>query len=212
MTQGAVKTTGKRSRAVSAKKKAILGAALDTFSQFGFHGTRLEQIAELAGVSKTNLLYYFPSKEALYIAVLRQILDIWLAPLKAFRKDFSPLAAIKEYIRLKLEVSRDYPQASRLFCMEMLAGAPLLMDELTGDLKALIDEKSALIAGWVKSGKLAPIDPQHLIFMIWASTQHYADFAPQVEAVTGATLRDEVFFNQTVENVQRIIIEGIRPR
>lgn len=212
MTQGAVKTTGKRSRAVSAKKKAILGAALDTFSQFGFHGTRLEQIAELAGVSKTNLLYYFPSKEALYIAVLRQILDIWLAPLKAFREDFFPLAAIKEYIRLKLEVSRDYPQASRLFCMEMLAGAPLLMDELTGDLKALIDEKSALIAGWVKSGKLAPIDPQHLIFMIWASTQHYADFAPQVEAVTGATLRDEVFFNQTVENVQRIIIEGIRPR
>ena len=69
MTQGAVKTTGKRSRAVSAKKKAILSAALDTFSQFGFHGTRLEQIAELAGVSKTNLLYYFPSKEALYIAV-----------------------------------------------------------------------------------------------------------------------------------------------
>ena len=180
MTQGAVKTTGKRSRAVSAKKKAILSAALDTFSQFGFHGTRLEQIAELAGVSKTNLLYYFPSKEALYIAVLRQILDIWLAPLKAFREDFAPLAAIKEYIRLKLEVSRDYPQASRLFCMEMLAGAPLLMDELTGDLKALIDEKSALIAGWVKSGKLAPIDPQHLIFMIWASTQHYADFAPMV--------------------------------
>lgn len=125
MTQGAVKTTGKRSRVVSAKKKAILSAALDTFSQFGFHGTRLEQIAELAGVSKTNLLYYFPSKEALYIAVLRQILDIWLAPLKAFREDFAPLAAIKEYIRLKLEVSRDYPQASRLFCMEMLAGAPL---------------------------------------------------------------------------------------
>ncbi len=82
---------------------------------------------------------------------------------KSVSRRFRPLAAIKEYIRLKLEVSRDYPQASRLFCMEMLAGAPLLMDELTGDLKALIDEKSALIAGWVKSGKLAPIDPQHLI-------------------------------------------------
>lgn len=209
MTQGAVKTTGKRSHVVSAKKKAILSAALDTFSQFGFHGTRLEQIAELAGVSKTNLLYYFPSKEALYIAVLRQILDIWLALLKAFREDFAPLVVIKEYIRLKLEVSRDYPQASRLFCMEMLAGVPLLMDELMGDLKALIDEKSALIAGWVKSGKLVLIDPQHLIFMIWASTQHYADFAPQVEVVTGVMLRDEVFFNQMVENVQWIIIEGI---
>lgn len=212
MVQHAGKKTGKRSQAVSAKREAILTAALNAFSQYGFHGTRIEQIAEQAGVSKTNLLYYYPSKEALYVAVLRQILDIWLAPLKAFREDFAPLAAIEEYIRLKLEVSRDYPQASRLFCMEMLAGAPLLLNELTGDLKTLIDEKSALIAGWVKSGKLAPIDPQHLIFMIWASTQHYADFAPQVEAVTGATLRDETFFNQTVENVQRMIIEGIRVR
>ncbi|HAT7523956.1 TPA: HTH-type transcriptional regulator RutR [Citrobacter koseri] len=211
MVQRAEKKTGKRSQAVSAKRQAILTAALNTFSQYGIHGSRLEQVAEQAGVSKTNLLYY-PSKEALYVAVLRQILDIWLAPLKAFREDFAPLVAIKEYIRLKLEVSRDYPQASRLFCMEMLAGAPLLMEELTGDLKALIDEKSALIAGWVNSGKLAPVDPHHLIFMIWASTQHYADFAPQVEAVTGATLRDEAFFNQTVESVQRMIIEGIRVR
>ena len=95
--------------------------------------------------------------------VLRQILDIWLAPLKALGEDFC-LAGGDQSIRLKLEVSpRLSAGASRLFCMEMLAGAPLLMDELTGDLKALIDEKSALIAGWVKSGKLAPIDPQHLI-------------------------------------------------
>ena len=208
MAQDAVKKSGKRSQAVSAKKQAILTAALNTFSQYGIHGTRLEQVAEQAGVSKTNLLYYFPSKEALYVAVMQQILDIWLAPLKAFREDLAPLVAIKEYIRLKLEVSRD----SKLFCLEMLQGAPLVMDELTGDLKALVADKSAIIAAWVHAGKLAPIDPHHLIFMIWATTQHYADFATQVEAVTGKTLRDETFFQQTVENVQRIIIDGIRVR
>ena len=212
MAQGAVKKTGKRVQAVNAKKEAILAAALDAFSQFGIHGTRLEQVADLAGVSKTNLLYYYPSKEALYVAVLQQILTIWLAPLRAFREDISPLVAIREYIRLKLEVSRDYPQASRLFCLEMLQGAPLLMGELTGDLKTLVDEKSAIVSGWVQSGKLAPVDPQHLIFMIWATTQHYADFATQIEAVTGGTLRDETFFQQTVDNVQRMIIEGIRVR
>ena len=212
MAQGGVKKIGKRSQAVSAKKEAILAAALDAFSQFGIHGTRLEQVAELAGVSKTNLLYYYPSKEALYVAVMQQILDIWLAPLKAFREDLAPLVAIKEYIRLKLEVSRDYPQASKLFCLEMLQGAPLVMDELTGDLKALVADKSAIIAAWVHAGKLAPIDPHHLIFMIWASTQHYADFAAQVEAVTGKTLQDEAFFQSTLENVQRMIIEGIRVR
>ena len=212
MAQDAVKKSGKRSQAVNAKKQAILTAALNTFSQYGIHGTRLEQVAEQAGVSKTNLLYYFPSKEALYVAVMQQILDIWLAPLKAFREDLAPLVAIKEYIRLKLEVSRDYPQASKLFCLEMLQGAPLVMDELTGDLKTLVADKSAIIAAWVNAGKLAPIDPHHLIFMIWATTQHYADFATQVEAVTGKTLRDEAFFQQTVETVQRSIIDGIRGR
>jgi YcdC-like protein, C-terminal region. len=143
---------------------------------------------------------------------MRQILAIWLAPLKAFREDLAPLVAIREYIRLKLEVSRDYPQASRLFCLEMLQGAPLLMNELTGDLKALVEAKSAIIAAWVNAGKLAPVDPHHLIFMIWATTQHYADFATQVEAVTGATLQDEAFFQRTVDNVQQMIIEGIRVR
>ena len=212
MAQGAVKTGGKRSQAVSAKKQAILSAALETFSQFGIHGTRLEQVAELAGVSKTNLLYYFPSKEALYVSVLQQILDIWLAPLKAFREELTPLVAIQQYIRLKLEVSRDYPQASRLFCLEMLQGAPLLKTVLSGDMKSLVDEKSAIIAGWVATGRLAPVDPHHLIFMIWAATQHYADFSAQVEAVTGKSLKDDDFFHSTVDNVQRMIIEGIRVR
>lgn len=212
MVQRAVIAGTKRGAATAAKRQAILDAALCFFSQFGIHGTSIERVAERAGISKTNLLYYYPSKEALYVAVLKQILDIWLAPLKAFRTDLQPLAAIGEYIRLKLEVSRDYPQASRLFCLEMLQGAPLLMAELTGDLKALIDEKTAIIDDWVKRGQLGAVDAHSLIFMIWATTQHYADFATQVEAVTGATLQDEAFFSRTVENVQRMIIEGIRVR
>ena len=212
MAQGAVKKNGKRSQAVSAKKEAILAAALEAFSQFGIHGTRLEQVAERAGVSKTNLLYYYPSKEALYVAVLQQILSIWLAPLKAFREDISPLVAIREYIRLKLEVSRDHPQASKLFCLEMLQGAPLLMGELTGDLKALVDEKSAIVSGWIDRGKLAPVDPQHLIFMIWATTQHYADFAAQIAVLTGRSLDDEEFYATTRDTVLRVVLAGVLPR
>ena len=211
MTQGK-KPAGKRSQAVAAKRDAILQAGLSQFSKYGVHGATLEHIAEGAGVSKTNLLYYFPSKDALYIAVLKQILAIWLAPLRAFRSDLEPLTAIGEYIRLKMAVSRDYPEASRLFCMEMLQGAPLLKGELAGDLKQLVDDKAAIIERWIDEGRLAGVQPQHLIFMLWATTQHYADFATQVEAVTGQTLSDPAFFDQTVDNVQRMIIEGIRVR
>lgn len=202
----------RRARAVAAKRAAILEAALTLFSQFGIHGTSLDKVAELADVSKTNLLYYFSSKEVLYVAVLKEILDVWLAPLRALHHEQDPLSAIRRYIRLKLEVSRDHPQASRLFCLEMLQGAPLLKDELAGDLKKLVDEKAAIIEQWVAEGRLAGVQPQHLIFMLWATTQHYADFATQVEAVTGQTLSDAQFFEQTLENVQHMIIEGIRVR
>ncbi|MBP1129064.1 MULTISPECIES: HTH-type transcriptional regulator RutR [Serratia] len=208
----AAKSPTRRSRAVAAKRSTIMDAALEFFSLYGIHGTSLDQVAERADVSKTNLLYYFPSKEELYVAVLKGILEVWLAPLKALRADQEPLQAIGEYIRLKLEVSRHHPQASRLFCLEMIQGAPLLKQELQGGLKALVDEKSAMIERWIAEGHIAAVDPHHLIFMLWATTQHYADFWVQVEAVTGKTLEDEAFFLQTVENVQRVIIDGIRPR
>jgi TetR/AcrR family transcriptional regulator len=202
----------RRSRAVAAKRSTIMDAALEFFSLYGIHGTSLDQVAERADVSKTNLLYYFPSKEELYVAVLKGILEVWLAPLKALRADQEPLQAIRDYIRLKLDVSRHHPQASRLFCLEMIQGAPLLKRELQGGLKALVDEKSAIIERWVAEGHIAAVEPHHLIFMLWATTQHYADFWVQVEAVTGKTLADDAFFQQTVENVQRVIIDGIRPR
>jgi TetR/AcrR family transcriptional regulator len=94
----------------------------------------------------------------------------------------------------------------------MLQGAPLLKGELAGDLKQLMDDKTAIIQRWIAEGRLAGIQPQHLIFMLWATTQHYADFASQVEAITGNRLTNPLFFEETVENVQRIIIEGIRVR
>lgn len=125
------KKTGKRSQAVSAKRRHLNRGIKYLLPIWGSTArARSRWQSRRACQNQSTLL--LPVKEVLYIAVLRQILDIWLAPLKAFREDFAPLVAIKEYIRLKLEVSRDYPQASRLFCMEMLAGAPLLMAELEG--------------------------------------------------------------------------------
>nr|WP_277756225.1 HTH-type transcriptional regulator RutR [Rosenbergiella epipactidis] len=199
----------RRSRAANQKRRTILSAALPLFSQFGLHGTSLERVAESADVSKTNLLYYFPSKEALYIALLEDLLEVWLAPLKAFSAQQDAITAIEHYILLKLTVSRDHPQASKLFCLEMLQGAPLLTHTLNTALKQLVDEKSAIIQGWIDAGQLAPIDPLHLLFTLWATTQHYADFGVQVAAISGKSLDDPAFFLQTFDNVKRILIRGI---
>lgn len=197
---------------VSSKRAAVLAAALGLFSRFGLHGTSVDQVAARAGVSKSNLLYYFPNKEELYVTVLRDLLEVWLEPLREFSAERDPEQAIADYIRRKLAVSRDSPDASRLFCLEMIQGAPLLRDELDRELRRIVEHKSAVIREWIDAGRLAEVDPQHLIFMIWATTQHYADFAVQVQALTGKSLADPAFFEQTVANVQAVVLRGVATR
>ena len=194
---------------VKDKRNAVLQAALGLFSRYGLHGTSVDQVAARAGVSKSNLLYYFANKEELYVCVLRDLLEVWLAPLRAFSAEQDPQQVIADYIRAKLAVSRDSPDASRLFCLEIIQGAPLLRDELDRELRELVTTKSAVIQAWVDAGRLAPVDPQHLLFMLWATTQHYADFAVQVQALTGETLANPVFFEKTVLNVQALVLRGV---
>lgn len=165
--------------------EAILEAALEVFSAQGFRGATLDQIATQAGLSKPNLLYYFPSKEAIHIELLSGLMEVWLAPLRAMRAEGEPMAEIMGYMRRKLEMSREMPRESRLFANEILQGAPRMEGALAGDLKSLVDEKAAIIRGWAEAGRIAPVDPYHLLFSIWALTQHYADFDVQVRAVLG---------------------------
>jgi TetR/AcrR family transcriptional regulator len=117
--------------------------------------------------------------------LLRRLLDTWLEPLQRLDAAGDPIAEIVGYVRRKIEMARDYPRESRLFAGEILQGAPHIADVLSGELKALVDAKARVIAAWVEAGRIAPVDPRHLIFSIWAATQHYADFDAQVRAVLG---------------------------
>ena len=178
-------TPERRTRIQRRNVDAILRAALDVFAAHGFRGATLDQIAAAAGLSKPNLLYYFPSKEAVHVALLDGLLDLWLDPLRALDPEGDPVAEILDYMRRKLQMSRDMPRESRLFANEVLQGAPRMEGAIRGPLKALVDEKAAVIAGWAAAGRIAPVHPQHLIFSVWALTQHYADFDVQVRLVLG---------------------------
>ena len=174
-----------RTRIQQKNSEAILAAALDVFSAHGFRGATLDQIAEVAGLSKPNLLYYFPSKEAMHQALLTGLLHTWLDPLRALDPQGDPVAEILAYVRRKVELSRDYPRESRLFANEIVQGAPRMRAAIEGDLKDLVAEKSRILTGWMDEGRIARLPPEHLIFSIWALTQHYADFDVQVRAVLG---------------------------
>ncbi len=184
MNQDFTQTRGP-TRIQARNRAAILSGGLDAFSTAGFRGATLDQIAEAAGLSKPNLLYYFPSKDAIYTALLSQLLETWLDPLQALDPSGDPVAEVLAYAHRKLAMSRDYPRESRLFANEILAGAPQIAAVLAGPLRSLVDEKAAVLQGWMAKGLIRQTDPHHLIFSIWALTQHYADFDAQVCAVLG---------------------------
>lgn len=202
--------TRKRTRIQQQKEDQILEAALDVFSSHGFRGSTIDQIAEQAGLSKPNLLYYFRTKEAIHRRLIDRLLENWLAPLREMKADGDPVSEIKSYIRRKLELSRDYPRESRLFANEILQGAPRIQSELQ-DLKVLVDEKAQIIRKWSKTGKLKDCDPHHLIFSIWATTQHYADFDTQVQVVLGDVGRGAGRFEDAARFLDQLFIEGLGP-
>jgi TetR/AcrR family transcriptional regulator len=206
-------TTGRKTRPLTRiqreKQDIILEAALDVFSMHGFRGATIDQIADAAGMSKPNLLYYFPRKEDIHKRLIGEMLNIWLAPLREMNDAGDPIPEIRSYIRRKLEMSRDFPRESRLFANEMLQGAPRIIDMIEGDLKQLVDEKAKVILGWMDEGKLARADPYHLIFAIWATTQHYADFDVQVRAVLGKDRGGEGRFEDAARFLENLFMTGL---
>jgi TetR/AcrR family transcriptional regulator len=193
------------------KREVILAAALELFSRGGVDGASLDSVAERADVSKTNLIYYYPSKDALYRAVLNNVLSLWLVPLEVIDPANPPQQAIAGYVRQKIAFSRDQPAASRLFCFEILYGAPVLGGRLREMLRPVMDGKARVFEQWIASGRMARVDPRQFLYSLWATTQHFADFATQIEALSGRTLDDPVFFEESVAHVTELFLARIRP-
>ncbi len=189
-------------------RAAILEAALEVFSTHGFRGTTVDQIATEAGLSKPNLLYYFPSKEAIFNELMAGLLDTWLDPLRSLDPDGDPLQEILSYVERKLQMSRDFPRESRLYANEIVQGAPRMLDTISNDLKSLVEEKSALLDSWMAAGKINRTHPKHLLFSIWSLTQHYADFDVQVRTLMG----DEDPFDAAPEYLETLYRRMLTPR
>lgn len=166
-------------------QQAIHDAAIAEFARTGLAGTSTQAIAQRAGISKAQLHYYITSKEELYQQVLGSIVAEWRTIFLLSADCDDPALAISRYVERKLRHALDHPQASRLFAHEMARGAPEMARHWP-ELRKSVDEASAMIQGWIDSGRIAPVDPLLFQINIWAVTQHYADYEAQVRVLTGA--------------------------
>ncbi|TVU70007.1 TetR family transcriptional regulator [Cobetia crustatorum] len=189
----------------------ILEAAECVFACHGYRGSTLKQIADVAELPKANLLYYFGSKEKLYVHLLEQTLTRWNASLEDISPEDEPRDVLEALVRTKLKLARQAPQASRLFAAEVISGAPFLREYLSGALRDWVQVRCDVMKAWMVAGKLREAEPMWVIYLIWSTTQHYADFAAQIDYLGGAPQTDEDW-ERLADFVSSTLCDGLCPR
>lgn len=192
-----------------ANEALILRAAEKQFALHGFRGTTTEGIANEAGLPKANVHYYFKTKANLYRQVLKGILEDWMDAAATFEADADPERALTLYVTAKMQFSRQRPYGSRVWASEIMRGAPVMERFLGTTLKTWVNARVRTIRSWISAGKIRAVDPESLLYMIWAVTQHYADFERQIVILNGGDAIDERQYRERLEHVVRLILGSV---
>jgi len=192
-----------------ANQALILEAAEKIFAMNGFKGAATGDIAREAGLPKANVHYYFKTKSDLYREVLRHILNDWMSAASTFEAHDDPAEALRTYVSAKMKFSRKRPYGSRVWAREIMSGAPVLDNFLGTTLKAWLNERVRIIRRWIREEKIKPVDPHALMYMIWATTQHYADFERQITILNGGKELSDLRYRQRTDEVVRLILGSV---
>ncbi|MEY4696900.1 MAG: hypothetical protein RIT14_1328 [Pseudomonadota bacterium] len=201
--------TARRTDIRRENERLILSAAEKVFAEAGYGGATMQLIADMAGLPKANLHYYFATKEDLYRRVVQNIFEIWLDAASSFDAAADPAAGIGAYIDAKMDISRRHPHGSKVWAAEVMQGAPVIQDYLEGTLSDWTNGRIAVIERWIAEGRMAPVDPRHLLYMLWATTQHYADFGHQIETLNAGRPLSDAQWRAAKDSVKTIILRGI---
>jgi TetR/AcrR family transcriptional regulator len=190
-------------------ERVLLEAAESVFAEQGFGGATTAAIAQRAGLPKANLHYYFPTKETLYRSVIERVLTAWLAAASSFDASEDPTIALSAYIGAKMDLARDMPLATRIWSAEVMRGAPMIQDFLETTLTEWVVSREQVVKSWIADGKLKPIEPKFLFYMIWATTQQYANAAHEMATLNEGQPLDDKAFERAKTEVIEIILRGV---
>lgn len=183
----------------------IVAEAVRVFAESGYEGASIATVADNAGLSKQNLMYYFPTKQALYLRVLDDVLDEWLGRMDSLDDPAQqPRDVLRAYVQAKLRFSREHPWGSRVYAMEVISGAPLFGEQIRARVVPLVRKDIEVFERWIAEGRIAPVNATHLLFAIWAMTQSYADFATQMSLVMNRKLTRKDF-----DDAEKLIVEMV---
>lgn len=189
---------------------AIVQEAVRVFAECGYEGASVAVIADNAGLSKQNLMYYFPTKQALYERVLDDVLGDWLERMAGLNQPGpAPCDLLRAYIQAKLRFSHEQPWASRVYAMEVIGGAQFYGAQIRERVIPLLRRDIATFETWIAEGRIAPVNATHLLFAIWAMTQSYADFSAQMALVLDRDQLTQQDFDDAEQLITRMVLAAV---
>ncbi|MDP1998900.1 MAG: TetR family transcriptional regulator C-terminal domain-containing protein [Rhodoferax sp.] len=188
-------------------QSAIREAAIEEFSRHGFKGASTKAIAERAGLTKPQLHYYISSKEELYEELLYSVLNGWSDAFSFDNGSDDPAVVLSSYVRKKLNYALDNPGLSRIFTTEVLGGGRNLTKYWPIAVKST-NEKVQLINRWISEGRMRPVDAKLLLMQIWGMTQHYADYAVQVNVMLNLAPEQAIDREPIVHQLTTFVLLG----
>jgi TetR/AcrR family transcriptional regulator len=187
----------------------IIAAAEEVFAERGYEGASTSLIATKAGLPKANVHYYFPTKLDIYKAVMSSIFDLWAGALDNIDPKKEPAEALAQYVRSKINYSRTRPLASRVYANEVIRGAPVMQPFLASHVRKWVREKCLVFESWAKAGKMKPLaNPEHLFFILWASTQSYADFNAHMCVILDKKKLSESDYDAGAKLITQLVLAG----
>lgn len=142
-------------------RERILDAALNIFSNQGYHDTRLDEIVKEAGTSKGSIYFHFPNKERLFIALVDQFADvIERRAVEAIQQAPQGMARVSAALHSVLETFGKYRRPAKILLVQAVGLGSVFEKKRLG----VTDRFAALIKRYldeaVAMGEIAPIDTE----------------------------------------------------
>jgi TetR/AcrR family transcriptional regulator len=192
------------------RRNQLIEAALEVFSRKGFEGTTTKEVAALAGVTEAIIFRHFPTKQALYTAVLDhhvesgEFLD-WLAEIKGWMDQNNDEEVLRSISRVILKSYRADTRYERVLLFAALEGHELGLAHNRQIVAPIYELLRDYFARRQREGAITDLHPGAIIAAIGGMTKNHA-MMTQMFGYNVEVPSDE----EVIESFVRITMNGIR--